>query len=73
MSVVGEGGLAKSTLFITEIVTNLAKDILSIVKKIGQVLKKYCMNAHYAANPSWPFSPIKELKLRHNIVWLGVW
>ena len=41
MSVVGEGGLAKSTLFITEIVTNLAKDILSIVKKIGQVLKKW--------------------------------
>ena len=49
------------------------EEILSIVKKIGQVLKKYCMNAHYAANPSWPFSSIKELKQRHNIVWLGVW
>ena len=31
-------------------------------QKIGQVLKKYCMNAHYAANSSWPFSPIKKLK-----------
>ena len=49
------------------------EEILSIVQKIGQVLKKYCVNAHYAANPSWPFSPIKELKQRHNIVWLGVW
>ena len=52
------------------IIRDKIEEILSIVKKIGQVLKKYCMNAHYAANPSWPFSPIKELKQLHNIVWL---